>query len=198
MVLALKPLHDFFGIKKINIVSMQAISGAGFPGVASLDIVDNIIPYIENEESKVEKETLKILGTLEETQIVKPDITISASCNRVNVHNGHLECISVELEEKTDIDTIKEIMRTFSGIPQELNLPTAPMYPIIVMDKVDRPQPRLDRNMGNGMSCVVGGIREDKILDFKFLVLGHNTIRGAAGAGILNAELMYELNCIKG
>jgi len=191
MVLALKPLHNAFTLEKVSVVSMQALSGAGFSAVASIDIADNIIPFIKGEEEKVEKETLKLLGNLKENKVVNADISVSASCNRVNVSDGHMECISVQFKEKTDVESVKEIMKNFRGLPQKLNLPSAPRYPLIVMEKEDRPQPRLDRNMDGGMACTVGRIREDTVLDIKFLVLGHNTIRGAAGASILNAELLH-------
>lgn len=191
LVLALKPLHDAFILEKVNVVSMQALSGAGYSGVDSLDIADNVIPFIKGEEEKVEKETLKLLGTLQGSSVINADISVSASCNRVNVNNGHLECVSVKFKEKTDVESVREVMRNFRGFPQELKLPSAPKNPLVVMEEYDRPQPRLDKNVEGGMACVIGRIREDAILDFKFLVLGHNTIRGAAGASILNAELLH-------
>lgn len=191
LVLALKPLHDAFTLEKVNVVSMQALSGAGYPGVASMSIIDNILPYIGGEEEKIEDEPLKLLGTVQGDGVVDADIVVSASCNRVNVSDGHLECVSVKLKEKTDVDSIKEVMRNFRALPQELKLPSAPEQPVVVMEEDDRPQPKLDRNIEKGMACVVGRVREDTVLDFKFLVLGHNTIRGAAGASILNAELLH-------
>ncbi|RLF96621.1 aspartate-semialdehyde dehydrogenase [Thermococci archaeon] len=191
LVLALKPVHDAFTVKKVYVVSMQAVSGAGYPGVASLDIIDNIIPYIKNEEEKVETEPLKILGEFEGDHIENADIRISASCNRVDVMEGHLECVTVQLREKPDIESFKNAIKNFRGLPQRLNLPSAPKKPLILMEEEERPQPRLDRDKERGMACSVGRVREDPILDFKFIVLGHNTIRGAAGASILNAELLY-------
>jgi len=189
MAMTLKPLMKF-GLKRVVVTTMQALSGAGYPGVASLDIIDNVVPYIAKEEEKLETETKKILGTLEDDRVKPADITISASCNRVNVKDGHLEVIYADLEEKLSVEEVKEAFKNFVGEPQRLKLPSAPEKPIIVRDEVDRPQPRFDRNAGKGMSVVVGRIREDPVMTIKYLCLGHNTIRGAAGAGILSAELM--------
>lgn len=189
MAMTLKPLMKF-GLKRVVVTTMQALSGAGYPGVASLDIIDNVIPYIAKEEEKLETETRKILGTLEDDKIKPASIIISASCNRVNVKDGHLEVIYADLEEKPSIEEVKEAFKNFVGEPQRLKLPSAPEKPIIVRNEVDRPQPRFDRNAGNGMSVVVGRVREDPVMTIKYLCLGHNTIRGAAGAGILSAELM--------
>ena len=191
LAITLKALMKF-GVKKVIVSTMQAISGAGYPGVPSLDIIDNVIPYIAKEEEKIESETLKILGTLRNGEIQPANIMISASCHRVHVKDGHLEAVYVELEKKPDIDEVKKAFREFSGEPQSLKLPTAPEKPIIVREEEDRPQPRLDRNAGRGMSVVVGRIREDPIMTIKYLCLGHNTIRGAAGAGVLSAELMVK------
>ncbi|MEM1976806.1 MAG: aspartate-semialdehyde dehydrogenase, partial [Nitrososphaerota archaeon] len=191
MILALKPLLDVYGIRSVIVSTMQALSGAGWTGVPSMAITDNIIPYIRNEEEKVEREALKILGKLEGSRIAPADIRISASCHRVNVLEGHLEAVFVELAREAEPEEVAETMRRFRGRPQELKLPTAPENPIIVRSEPDRPQPRLDRCAGNGMSVVVGRIRRDPVLrnGIKFLVLGHNTIRGAAGNAVLNAEL---------
>ena len=189
MVMTLKPLMKF-GLKRVVVTTMQALSGAGYPGVASLDIIDNVVPYIAKEEEKLETEAKKILGIFENDKIKPADIAISASCNRVNVKDGHLEVIYVDLEEKPSVEEVKEAFRSFTGIPQKLKLPSAPEKPIIVRNEIDRPQPRFDRNAGKGMSVVVGRIREDPVMTIKYLCLGHNTIRGAAGAGILSAELM--------
>jgi len=189
LAITLKPLMRF-GLRKVIVSTMQALSGAGYPGVASLDIIDNVIPYISGEEEKLERETRKILGTLKGGRVQPADITISASCNRVNVKDGHLEVVFVELEEKPSIEEIKEAFRNFSGEPQRLKLPTAPERPIVVREEIDRPQPRYDRDEYGGMSVVVGRIREDPVMTVKYLCLGHNTIRGAAGAGVLSAELM--------
>jgi aspartate-semialdehyde dehydrogenase len=189
LAITLKALTGF-GVKRLIVSTMQALSGAGYPGVPSLDIVDNVVPYISGEEEKMESETRKLLGTFDGKQVQPADMTISASCNRVDVKDGHLEAVFVELEQKPSIDEIKKAFRNFAGEPQKLKLPTAPERPIIVREEVDRPQPRFDRDAGKGMSIVVGRVRSDSIMTAKYLCLGHNTIRGAAGAGILSAELM--------
>ncbi len=191
LILALKPLKDEYGIKSVIVSTMQALSGAGWAGVPSMAITDNVIPYIRNEEEKVEREALKILGSFDGSRIIPAKLKISASCHRVNVLEGHLEAVFVELASSAEPEEIAKTMRKFRGKPQELGLPTAPEKPIIVRDEVDRPQPRLDRYAGGGMSVVVGRIRKDPVLEngIKFLVLGHNTIRGAAGNALLNAEL---------
>lgn len=189
LAITLKPLMAF-GLKKVIISTMQAVSGAGYPGVASLDIIDNVIPFISGEEEKTESETLKILGAFDGARVKQADITISASCNRVNVKDGHLQSVFVELEEKPSIEEVKESFENFEGKPQGLGLPSAPKKPIVVRSEVNRPQPRYDRDEGKGMSIVVGRIRSDPVLTIKYMCLGHNTIRGAAGAGILSAELL--------
>jgi len=188
LAITLKPLMQF-GLKKVIVSTMQALSGAGFPGVPSLSIVDNVLPYIHGEEEKIEIETLKVLGELNGNKVQPANIQVSASCNRVNVKDGHLECVFVELERKPSIEEVKEAFKKFKGEPQKLKLPSAPENPIVVKEEKDRPQPRLDRDEGRGMSVVVGRIREDRVLTIKYLCLGHNTIRGAAGAGLLSAEL---------
>jgi len=189
LAITLKPLMAF-GLKKVLVSTMQALSGAGYPGVASLDIIDNVIPFISGEEEKLEAETLKILGTFNDSKVQKANITLSATCNRVNVKDGHMECVFVELEKKPSAREVEKAFEEFRGEPQRLKLPSAPERPIIVRKEVNRPQPRYDRDAGKGMSIVVGRVREDPILTIKYLCLGHNTIRGAAGAGILSAELM--------
>jgi aspartate-semialdehyde dehydrogenase len=188
LAITLKPLMEF-GLKKVIVSTMQALSGAGFPGVPSLSIIDNVVPYISGEEEKIELEALKILGKFDGDKILSANIQISASCNRVDVKDGHLECVFVELEKKPSVEEVKEVFKGFKGEPQKLNLPSAPKNPIVVREEKDRPQPRFDRDEGKGMSVVVGRIREDPVLTIKYLCLGHNTIRGAAGAGILSAEL---------
>ncbi|GAB4517597.1 MAG: aspartate-semialdehyde dehydrogenase [Anaerolineae bacterium] len=192
LVSALKPLHDAFGLKKVFMVSMQAISGAGYPGVSSMDILDNVIPYIGGEEEKVESEPRKLLGTLKDGQVEMAPFTVSAQCNRVAVRNGHLECVSVALDRPATREEIIEAFEAFAGEPQRLELPHAPNPAILVRDEPDRPQPRLDRLAGSvpGMATVVGRVRPCSLLDWKFVVLGHNTIRGAAGGALLNAELL--------
>ena len=164
LALALKPLQDEFGIESVIVSTMQALSGAGWTGVPSMAILDNVIPYIRNEEEKVEKEALKILGRYDDDKIIPADFKISASCHRVNVLDGHLEAVFVELSAEADPEKVAEALRKFKAKPQELKLPTAPKNPIIVREEPDRPQPRLDRNAGGGMSIVVGRIRRDPVL----------------------------------
>ncbi len=188
LAMTLKPLMAF-GLTKVIVTTMQALSGAGYPGVASLDIIDNVVPYIPKEEEKMESETRKILGTFDGKRVEPAKIAVSASCNRVNVKDGHLEAVSVELKSKPSVQEVMEAFRSFVGEPQRLNLPMAPQKPIVVRGEIDRPQPRFDREEGKGMSIVVGRVRSDPIMTVKYLCLGHNTIRGAAGAGILSAEL---------
>jgi aspartate-semialdehyde dehydrogenase len=190
LAMVLKPLYDCFGIEEVMVTTMQAISGAGYRGVSGFDILDNVVPYIGNEEEKMEAEPLKILGRLEGEEIHPAEFPISAQCNRVNVRDGHLEAISVRLSQEASAEEIVEAWQTFRGLPQELGLPSAPEQPIIVRSEKDRPQPRLDRDAGGGMAVTVGRLRPCPLLGWKFLTLSHNTIRGAAGAGILDAELM--------
>jgi aspartate-semialdehyde dehydrogenase len=190
LALALKPLDDAFGLKRVLVTTMQALSGAGYPGVASLDILDNVIPFIGGEESKLEKEPIKILGKWDGARVTDADFKISAACNRVATTDGHLETASVELMQKASLDDVRRALVQFRGEPQELHLPTAPEHPIVVRDEVDRPQPRLDRDLERGMATIVGRLRECSVLDYKFVLLGHNTIRGAAGSTLLNAELL--------
>jgi len=191
LVCALKPLHDAFGLTAVNVVTMQAISGAGYPGVASLDILDNVIPYIGGEEEKIESEPRKLLGTLSADGVAPADIVISAQANRVAVRNGHLEAVSVKLKRFASLEEVAAAFTGYRSEPQRLGLPSAPDPAIILHPEVDRPQPRLDRLAGNGMATSVGRLRPDALLDYKFLVLGHNTIRGASGGALLNAELLY-------
>ncbi len=191
VALALKPLADAFGIRRVHVTTLQAISGAGYPGVASYDIVDNVIPYIGQEEEKIEQETRKILGGYQDGAIVPAPLTVSAQCTRVAVREGHLACISVELAQDgmTSADLI-DAWQAFRPEPQERRLPSAPIPPLVVREEPDRPQPLHDRNAGGGMAITVGRVRPCPLLGQKFIVLGHNTIRGAAGASILNAELL--------
>ena len=189
LVLALAPLHKKYGIKKIVVTTMQALSGAGFPGVASLDIIDNVIPFIGGEEAKMETETLKLLGDLRGGKFVYADIRVSASCNRVHVKDGHLECVSIELDKKPSEGELIRTLQEYNPL-KDMNLPSSPPHPIIVKQEENRPQPRYDRDLGRGMACVVGRVRKCPVLDYKFLVLSHNTVRGAAGAAILNAEYL--------
>ena len=194
MVLALKPLHDNFGLESVNVVTMQALSGAGYPGVSSLDIIDNVIPFISGEEPKLELEPLKILGKLNSDSIEYEKIKISAQCNRVAVIDGHLECVQVKLKKKASIEEMKKAWKNFSGEPQKLNLPTAPLKPIYYFEEDKYPQPRIHRNLDKGMAVSIGRLREDPLFDYKFVILSHNTNRGAAGGAILCAELLKAQN----
>ncbi|MGH9481869.1 MAG: aspartate-semialdehyde dehydrogenase [Terriglobales bacterium] len=190
LVLALAPLQRVFGLESVMAVTMQALSGAGYPGVASLDIVGNVIPYIAHEEEKMESETRKILGRLTPAGIAPGEFAVSAHCNRVAVVDGHMESVSVKLKRKAKLEEVAEALRGFRGRPQELGLPSAPAAPVLLTESADRPQPRLDVEAGDGMSAVVGRLRPCPLLDYKFTVLSHNTLRGAAGAALLNAELL--------
>ncbi len=196
LVLALKPLVDNFGVETVNVVTMQALSGAGYPGVSSLDIIDNVIPFIGGEEDKLETEPLKIFGTLNKNQIKPYEMKISAQCNRVAVSDGHMECVQVKLKKNASENEIIESWKNFRSLPQELNLPLAPNYPIHYFDDAKYPQPKIHRNIDKGMAVSVGRLRKDTILDYKFVILSHNTVRGAAGGAILCAELMKAKNLI--
>lgn len=188
--LAAAPVHRAFGIERAVVTTMQALSGAGYPGVASLDALDNVVPFIGEEEEKMEREAKKFLGTWDGTSFRDADFAFSAHCNRVPVRDGHTETVSLTLRERPSVEDIARVMREFRGRPQELCLPTAPERPIVVRAERDRPQPVRDRDTGRGMSVVVGRVRVDPVLGYKYVVLGHNTIRGAAGASVLNAELL--------
>lgn len=194
LTLALKPIADEFGIRRVIVSTMQALSGAGLKGVLSMKILDNIIPYIRNEEEKIESETLKILGVLKKGKVEYADITVSASCHRVMVLDGHLESVFVETVKEANVESVKNALRKFRGNKLKgLQLPSAPENPVVVRDEADRPQPRLDRWAGNGMSVVVGRVRKDKVFNgVKFLVLGNNIVRGAAGTAVLIAELIVK------
>lgn len=188
ITMALKPLFDAFGIESLHVVTMQALSGAGYPGVASLDILDNVIPHINSEEAKIETEPLKIFND--------PRIVISAQCNRVAVTDGHLGCISVKLKQKALKEEILSSWREFRGEPQYLELPTAPKAPLIYLEDERHPQPKLHRYLEKGMAVSIGRLQKCPLLDWKFVILSHNTIRGAAGCAILNAELMIKKNIL--
>jgi len=190
IVMALAPLHARLGVETCVVTTMQALSGGGYPGVASLDATDNVIPFIGGEEEKIEAETLKLLGRINGDAIEEARIEVSAQCNRVNVSDGHMASIRVKLARPAALDQIREALASFTSVPQALKLHSAPAKPIIVRDEIDRPQPRLDRDAGNGMSVTVGRITRDNVLDYRFVALGHNILRGAAGAAILNAELL--------
>jgi len=190
IVMALAPLQRNFGVSSCVVTTMQALSGAGYPGVASLDATDNVVPFIGGEEEKIESETLKILGHVKGGAITGAEMVISAQCNRVNVTDGHMASVRVKLSRPASLDQVRAVLASFASVPQELKLHSAPEKPIIVREEPDRPQPRLDRDAGKGMSVTVGRIACDHVLDYRFMTLGHNTIRGAAGAAILNAELL--------
>jgi len=191
MVLALKPIWDAVGIEQVLVTTMQAASGAGYPGVSSMDLIDNVVPYIGGEEEKMEMETRKLLGSWNGSAFGNADLAISAQCNRVPVRDGHTETVNLKLGRPAEPEEIVEILSSYRAEPQQLDLPSAPKHPIIVRSQADRPQPNLDRNVEHGMASVVGRVRRCPILDIKFVVLGHNTVRGAAGASILNAELFH-------
>jgi aspartate-semialdehyde dehydrogenase len=200
LVMALKPIEDRFGIEQIFVTTMQAVSGAGYPGVPSMDILGNVVPYIASEEEKMESETLKLLGKLEQNgaayAVTPLPARLSAHCNRVAVEDGHTESVSIKLGEKLGRPVTREDILAAWAEFRPLagqDLPTAPAQPVEWAEQNDRPQPRLDRNRGNGMAVTVGRLRPCSVLDWKFTVLSHNTIRGAAGAAILNAELLASL-----
>ena len=195
LVLALKPLEQRFGIESLFVSTMQAVSGAGYPGVASLDILGNVIPFIKNEEEKLEEECNKLLGRLHGNHVDPLPAKLSAHCNRVAVEDGHTECVSIKLKTPA---TYEQIVAAWSGFQPfgptaahfGVHLPTAPVQPVEFEPAQDRPQPRLDRMRGKGMAATVGRLRPCRLLDWKFVVLSHNTVRGAAGAAVLNAEVL--------
>lgn len=191
LVLALAPISQRFGLETVMAVTMQAVSGAGYPGVASLDILGNVIPYIAKEEEKMEEETRKLLGQMNGTKVIPAAFAMSAQCNRVAVEDGHTESVSVRLKTKAQPEQIIEAWNSYRSEPQELKLPSAPEKPVVYLGASDRPQPRFDVDLGAGMTAAVGRLRPCGVLDWKFTVLSHNTIRGAAGAAVLNAELLH-------
>jgi aspartate-semialdehyde dehydrogenase len=193
MTVALKALLDAFGLQLVFAVSLQALSGAGYPGVSSMDIIDNVIPYIGGEEEKVEQEPRKMLGKIEGDEIVPANSAITAHTNRVAVSDGHMVCLSVETVQRTDARHAIQALCDYQAPEISRDLPSAPQPVIVLRDENDRPQPRLDRNTGRGMATVVGRVRPDPIYDVKMVVLSHNTVRGAAGGSIYNAELMVKM-----
>jgi aspartate-semialdehyde dehydrogenase len=193
IALALAPLHAAFGVEACVATTLQALSGAGYPGVASLDIIDNVLPFIGGEEEKIEAETVKILGRFNESRIDPAPMAVSAQCHRVNVADGHMAAVRVKFARKPTLDSLRDALTNFRSLPQELGLHSAPPAPIQIRDEENRPQPKLDREAGNGMTITAGRIKPDSVLDYRFVVLSHNTIRGAAGAAILNAELLVAL-----
>jgi aspartate-semialdehyde dehydrogenase len=196
LVLALKPLHKAFGLRKLSIVTLQAISGAGYPGVPGPDILGNVVPYIKGEEEKVETESLKLLGTLRGDAVVNASFVASAQCNRVPVIDGHTECVSVQFSDTAEVGAVVTALEEFRGPAEVADLPSSPAQPIVVFEEPDRPQPLRDRDVGQGMSVSVGRVRSCPIFDVKFVILGHNTLRGAAGGAIHNAELLLTQNWI--
>ncbi|MEG0287617.1 MAG: aspartate-semialdehyde dehydrogenase [Victivallaceae bacterium] len=197
LTMALKPLLFLSEIEKVQITTLQALSGAGYPGVSGLDIIDNVIPNIPGEESKLETEPLKILGSYHEGVLRPYPIEISAHCTRVPVLDGHLACVSVKFKDKVTQKQLLNHWKNFSGDPQKLKLPSAPRHPIIYFNHDDYPQPRLHRHLGRGMSISIGRLRPCNVLDWKFVILLHNTIRGAVGSAVLNAELLIKQKLIE-
>jgi aspartate-semialdehyde dehydrogenase len=187
---ALAPLHQKFAIRQLFLSTMQAVSGAGYPGVPSLDIIGNVIPYIADEEPKLEREMLKLLGTYGDGEVTNASFRVSAHTNRVPVEHGHTICMSIGFEETPTPEQAIEVMRSWQGFPATTGLPTRPEHPLVVSDAPDRPQPKRDVYAGDGMTVTVGRVRRDAILDLRMVALGHNTVRGAAGGSVLNAELL--------
>jgi aspartate-semialdehyde dehydrogenase len=190
LVLVLKPLADAFGLEKIFVTTLQAASGAGYPGVASLDILGNVVPFISGEEEKMETEPQKLLGKWDGARFVEAGLGISAHCNRVPVVDGHTECVSLRLKKTATLHEVRQALREFEVSAELASLPTALQRPVVVLDEEDRPQPRKDVNTGHGMAAVVGRVRECALFDVKLTLLSHNLVRGAAGAALLNAELL--------
>ena len=193
LVSPLHPLHEAFGVKKVFVVTMQAVSGAGYTGVPSMDVIDNVIPYIGGEEEKMEsREPQKLLGQFDGQAVQMADFVVSAHCNRVPVRNGHLAAVSVEFARRPSLEEVRQAWAEYEPLPQRMGLPSAPEEAILYREEANRPQPRMDRLAGSvpGMTTVVGRLRADPLLHVKFLTLGHNTIRGAAGGSLLNAELL--------
>jgi len=187
---ALAPLHERFVLDKLFLTTMQAVSGAGYPGVASLDILGNVIPYIADEEPKLEREMLKLLGRYEDGEVISAAFKVSAHTNRVAVEHGHTICMTIGFDDKPTPEAAIEAMRTWEGLASTAGLPTRPKHPLVVTDAPDRPQPKRDVYAGDGMTVTVGRVRRDSVLDLRMVALGHNTVRGAAGGSVLNAELL--------
>ncbi|MGH7710380.1 MAG: aspartate-semialdehyde dehydrogenase, partial [Gemmatimonadaceae bacterium] len=194
--MALAPLHEAFGVSRVFVVTMQAVSGAGYPGVASLDALGNVIPYIADEEPKIERELNKMLGRFDGRGIVPAPFVVSAQANRVAVEHGHLALLAVELERPAPLETVTQALGSWTGDPIACGLPSSPDRPLVVSDRPDRPQSRRDVNAGRGMTVTVGRLRTDPLFHVKYVALGHNTIRGAAGGSILNAEVLVRQGAI--
>ncbi|MEQ1692850.1 MAG: aspartate-semialdehyde dehydrogenase [Gemmatimonas sp.] len=198
VAMALAPLHAAFGVRKVFVSTMQAVSGAGYPGVPSLDILGNVIPYIGDEEPKIETEIVKLLGTFDGTSIIPADIVTSAHANRVPVEHGHTVCMSVSFERRPTPDEARRVLRSWTGVAAVQGLPSAPSPVLIVRDELDRPQPRRDGPMGNGMAVTIGRVRTDPLFDLRLVAMAHNVVRGAAGGSILNAELLVTTGQLAG
>ena len=190
LVSAIAPLHRRFGIRRAVVATMQAISGAGYPGVPSLDALGNVVPYIKDEEEKIEEETRKFLGTLSNGAVTPASCVVGAHCNRVPVENGHTVCVSLELEQRATPEEARTALRDWRGAEASRGLPSSPERPVVLRDEPDRPQPRRDVDTGRGMSTVVGRVRDDPVLGLRLVAMAHNVIRGAAGAAVQNAELL--------
>lgn len=197
LAMVLAPLHRAFGITDVQVTTLQAVSGAGYPGVPSMDILGNIVPYIPDEEDKLETEAAKILGSCDGRTVTPAGFRVSAQCTRVPVADGHTETVSIRFERSPGVDELKRVLREFTGPPQEYRLPSAPAHPVQVLEEPDRPQPRSDVYRENGMVTWVGRIRPCPVFDYRMVILGHNTVRGAAGAAILNAEMAHALGYIE-
>jgi len=195
LVLTLKPIYDQYDINRVYVSTMQAVSGAGYNGVPSMAMLDNLVPFIGGEEEKMEEETLYLLGDFDGDNVEPATFGVSTSCHRVPVVDGHTEAVFMEMDEEFDLEDIKKSLQNFQALPQKLNLFSAPEHPVIVREEDNRPQPRMDRMMGKGMAVTVGRLRQDATFpqSLKYVLLGHNTVRGAAGASILNAELIAEI-----
>ena len=187
---ALAPLHERFTVNRVVAVTMQAVSGAGYPGVASLDILGNVIPYIGDEEPKIERELGKLLGTLQDGRIMPAAIAVSAHANRVAVEHGHTVCLTIGFERAPTVQQAVDTLRAWRGHEGVAGLPSAPVPPLDVRHEVDRPQPRRDADLGRGMTISVGRVREDAVMDLRLVAMAHNVVRGAAGGSVLNAELL--------
>ncbi len=198
LVLALAPIARAYGVKRAHVVTLQALSGAGLPGVSAMHVIDNVLPFIRGEEDKLEVETRKILGRLADDRLVESDLAVSAQCNRVPVLDGHMLCVSVELEREAQADELVAIWNAFRGEPQERGLPSAPARPTIYLEDEDAPQPRLHRDLERGMATVIGRLRPCSALDWRFVALSHNTLRGAAGGAVLLAELALARGLLAG
>jgi aspartate-semialdehyde dehydrogenase len=190
LVSAVAPLHRAFGIRRMVVVTMQALSGAGYPGVPSLDALGNVIPFIRDEEEKIEEETRKFLGALDGAAVRLADTIVAAQTNRVAVETGHTICVSLELEQRASASDARAVLQGWRGASDARGLPTSPERPLILRDEVDRPQPRRDADAGGGMSTVVGRVREDPVLGLRLVAMANNVVRGAAGAAVQNAELL--------